>query len=73
MYRGDNVDLKLLEKRWNKAREVMEEVHGDPNKFRAVINVLPDVDVFVGLMFGPNIRLILSKTNKITSGLKGIG
>jgi len=49
----------------------MEEVHGDPNKFKAVINVLPDTDVFVWLMFSLNIRLILSETNKKPIVLKG--
>ena len=49
----------------------MEEIHGDPNKFKAVINVLPDADVFVWLMFSLNIRLILSETNKKPIVLKG--
>ncbi|HEW94409.1 MAG TPA: dinitrogenase iron-molybdenum cofactor [Thermoprotei archaeon] len=67
---GGDIDFKFVEKRLDKAKEVMEKVHGDPNKFKAIINVLPDVDVFAGLMFGPNIRLILSKTSKMPIVLK---
>ncbi|MGQ4891496.1 MAG: NifB/NifX family molybdenum-iron cluster-binding protein [Candidatus Njordarchaeia archaeon] len=60
---------ELIEYRENQAKEMEEdeehEHHGDPNKFRAVISQLQDVDVLAGYWFGPNLRRIRQMSNKV--------
>jgi len=67
----DDRKIKFLEKRENVSKDFMENVHGDPKKFALIINILHDVDVFIGLRYGPNIKLILNKTNKFPFILRG--
>ncbi len=59
---------KLIEYRENKAREILEdheEHHGDPRKFKAVVEQLRDVDVLAGFIMGPNLRRIKSVSDKV--------
>ncbi len=46
--------LSFLEKRKNRAKLVEEREHGDPEKFKAVAELLKDVHVFVAGRMGPN-------------------
>ncbi|MDV3104608.1 NifB/NifX family molybdenum-iron cluster-binding protein [Thermococcus waiotapuensis] len=60
--------VKLLEKRPNKARDFEEkhdEGHGDPEKFKAVLGQLLDVDVLAAFRMGPNFLRIRDKTKKV--------
>ncbi|ASJ12756.1 NifB/NifX family molybdenum-iron cluster-binding protein [Thermococcus thioreducens] len=59
--------VKLLEKRHNKAKDFEEhdKGHGDPGKFKAVINQLSDVDVLAAFRMGPNFLRIRDNTNKV--------
>ncbi len=45
---------RLVEKRVNTVREMEEREHGDPRKFKAVVELLSDVDVFLAGRTGPN-------------------
>lgn len=56
--------IKFIE---NKAKDIEEheEHHGDPKKFRAVINQLRDVDVLAGFIMGPNLRRIENNSDKV--------
>ncbi len=58
---------KLLEKRPNRAKEMEEHEseHGDPRKFRAVIEQLKDVDVLAAFRMGPNFLRIRDQSNKV--------
>jgi len=67
----DDKKIKFLEKRENISKDFMEDIHGDPRKFISIINILNDINVFIGLRYGPNIKLILSKTDKIPFILRG--
>ena len=57
--------VKLLEKRPNRAKDMEEREHGDPRKFRAVIEQLKDVDVLAAFRMGPNFLRIRDQTNKV--------
>ncbi|HDI86495.1 MAG TPA: dinitrogenase iron-molybdenum cofactor [Candidatus Korarchaeota archaeon] len=46
--------VEFVERRPNSALDVEEREHGDPEKFRAVANLLSDVDVFLAARMGPN-------------------
>jgi len=63
----DDGSIELLEKRENKAKTMREEDerHGDPGKFRAIINQLEEVDVLAAFRMGPNFLRIKDKTNKV--------
>ena len=63
--------IKKLEERINKAKEVEEERHGDPRKFRAVVNLLADVDVLVAWAMGPNYVMMRDKSDKVPYILRG--
>jgi len=56
---------RLLEKRINKAKEVEEEEHGDPKKFRAIVELLKDVDVLAAFRMGPNFLRIRDQSDKV--------
>ena len=56
---------RLLEKRINKAKEVEEEEHGDPKKFRAIVELLEDVDVLAAFRMGPNFLRIRDQSDKV--------
>ncbi len=58
---------EIVEKRINEASELEEHEshHGDPNKFKAVISQLPDVDVLAAFVMGPNIKRIREKSDKV--------
>ncbi|NJE07083.1 dinitrogenase iron-molybdenum cofactor [Thermococcus sp. M39] len=58
---------KLLEKRPNRAKgmEEHDEGHGDPRKFRAIIEQLKDVDVLAAFRMGPNFLRIRDQSNKV--------
>jgi len=59
---------RLIEYRENKAKEVEEEHeehHGDPRKFKAVLDQLRDIDVLAGFIMGPNLRRIKSVSDKV--------
>ncbi|GAB6101694.1 NifB/NifX family molybdenum-iron cluster-binding protein [Thermococcus atlanticus] len=57
--------VRLLEKRHNKARDFEEESHGDPRKFKAIINQLIDIDVLAAFRMGPNFLRIRDKSDKV--------
>ncbi|WP_258084873.1 NifB/NifX family molybdenum-iron cluster-binding protein [Thermococcus thermotolerans] len=59
--------VKFLEKRHNKARDFKEHDggHGNPKKFKAVINQLSDVDVLAAFRMGPNFIRIREGTDKV--------
>ena len=60
--------IKLLEKRPNRAKDFKEEEdkgHGDPRKFRTVINQLSDMDVLAAFRMGPNFIRIRDSTDKV--------
>ncbi len=61
---NDNGDLRLVEKRWNKAQDMEEREHGDEKKFKAVISQLMDMDVLAAFRMGPNFVRIKEKTKK---------
>ncbi|MFA4700461.1 NifB/NifX family molybdenum-iron cluster-binding protein [Pyrococcus kukulkanii] len=58
---------RWLEKRTNKAKEMEEEDegHGDPRKFRAIIEQLKDVDVLAAFRMGPNFLRIRDQSDKV--------
>lgn len=60
---------KLIEKRFNKAKDFEEEGegHGDSGKFKAVVGQLLDVDVLAAFRMGPNFLRIRDKTDKVIS------
>lgn len=62
---------KFIELRVNKAAKFDEETHGDPRKFKAIIQQLPDVDVLVAWAMGPNYLRIRDNSYKIPYILKG--
>ncbi|AFK22773.1 NifB/NifX family molybdenum-iron cluster-binding protein [Pyrococcus sp. ST04] len=63
----ENGEVRLLEKRHNKARDMEEEDegHGDPRKFRAIIELLKDVDVLAAFRMGPNFLRIRDQSDKV--------
>ena len=53
---------EFIEQRSNiKVEEDEEEIHGDPNKARAVSSVLKGVNALVSKRFGPNIKRMVKK------------
>ncbi len=68
-----NGSYKLVEKRFNKVREMEEREHGDPRKFKAVDNLLKDVDVFLAGRMGPNfLRVAKSRHYPMVVGRKTV-
>lgn len=65
IFEWDGEQWKQIEKRENTAKRTEERFHGDPRKFKAVIELLSDVDVFLAYKMGPNIKRIVTTTNKI--------
>ncbi len=64
---------RLVEKRLNKARDMEEKEHGDPRKFKAVSELLKDVDVFLAGRMGPNfLRVRESKHYPMVVGRKTV-
>jgi len=64
---------RLVEKRVNTVREMEEREHGDPRKFRAVVELLSDVDVFLAGRMGPNfLRVRESRHFPIVVGRKTV-
>ncbi|WP_456398268.1 NifB/NifX family molybdenum-iron cluster-binding protein [Palaeococcus sp. (in: euryarchaeotes)] len=61
----ENGTFELLEKRHNSAKDMEEEGHGDPRKFKAIINQLKDVDVLAAFRMGPNFLRIRDESNKV--------
>ncbi|MGQ4832295.1 MAG: NifB/NifX family molybdenum-iron cluster-binding protein [Candidatus Asgardarchaeia archaeon] len=67
IYKLENGDWKLVEIRENKTLEIEEDEsydHGDPRKFRKVIDLLKDVDILVAFRMGPNYKRIVQNTDK---------
>lgn len=61
-------EMKFIEKRTNTTLEVEEdheEHHGDPRKFRAVVELLRDVDVMVFYAAGPNYLRIKNQSHLV--------
>lgn len=58
----DDGNIIVLEKRKN---ETIEEKHGDFTKFKNIIKILEDVDVFVAYRMGPNFMNIKNNSDKI--------
>jgi len=58
----ENGILEFIEKRENITGE---SLHGDFEKFKNIINILYDVDVFAAYRMGPNFLNIRDKSNKI--------
>ncbi len=63
--------IERIEDRHNTAKDVEERQHGDPKKFRAVLEILKDVDVLVAWAMGPNYVRIRDKSDKVPYILKG--
>jgi len=61
----ENESIKLLDRRNNRAKDIEEEEHGDPRKFKAVISQLMDVDVLAAFRMGPNFLRIRNQSNKV--------
>jgi len=61
----ENGSIKLLERRNNRAKDMEEEGHGDPRKFRAIIGQLMDVDVLAAFRMGPNFLRIRDQSDKV--------
>ncbi|WP_456395806.1 NifB/NifX family molybdenum-iron cluster-binding protein [Thermococcus sp.] len=57
--------VRLIEERPNSARDFEEESHGDPRKFKAIINQLLDIDVLAAFRMGPNFLRIRDKSDKV--------
>ena len=57
-------EVKFIEKRENKAKEMEEKEHGDVEKFRAVMSQLQDIDLLAAYRMGPNFLRIRENTIK---------
>ncbi|RLE95823.1 MAG: dinitrogenase iron-molybdenum cofactor [Thermoprotei archaeon] len=55
----------FVEQRENLAKNVAEERHGDPRKFKAVVELLKDVDVLTAFRMGPNYLRIRDNSGKV--------
>ncbi len=62
---------RLVEVRENRTRDLEEQGHGDPRKFRAVIQLLSDVDVFIAWVMGPNFVRVRDQSDKIPFLIRG--
>ncbi len=71
IYEFTKEGYNFIELRENKASEFEEERHGDPRKFKSVIQQLPDVDVPVAWAMGPNYLRIRDNSNKVPYLLRG--
>ncbi len=70
---NDDGSYKLVEKRFNKVREMEEREHGDPRKFKAIDYLLKDVDVFLAGRMGPNfLRVSKSRHYPMVVGRKTV-
>ncbi len=59
---------RLIEYRDNNAKGIQEEhekYHGDPRKFKAVIEQLSDVNVLARFIMGPNLLRIKRQSDKV--------
>ncbi len=64
---------RLIEKRLNRVREMEEKEHGDPRKFKAIDDLLEDVDVFLAGRMGPNfLRVSKSRHYPMVVGRKTV-
>ncbi len=59
--------VEFVEDRENRTpeEEEHEEHHGDPRKFKAVIETLSDCDVLAGFRMGPNFLRIRDNSDKV--------
>jgi len=55
----------FVEHRENLAKNVVEAKHGDPRKFKAVVELLKDVDVLAAFRMGPNYLRIRDNSDKV--------
>ena len=55
----------LVEHKENLAKNVVEAKHGDPRKFKAVVELLKDVDVLTAFRMGPNYLRIRDNSGKV--------
>lgn len=66
-------DYELLEIRENTTLSLEEEdeEHGDPQKFRAVVELLKDVDVFLARAMGPNFLRVRDESPHVPFIVRG--
>ena len=61
----ENGTYTLVGKRINTARKIAERVHGDPRKFKAVVELLKNVDILAAFRMGPNFLRIRDQSDKV--------